>query len=276
MSTLAGRTLFLTGGSRGIGKAIALRAARDGANVAIAAKTVTPRPELPGTIFTAAEEIEAAGGQALPIQCDIRYGDQIQAAIEATAERFGGIDIVVNNASAISLTPTALTPLKRWDLMHDINVRGSFATVQAALPHLLTSDHARVLTLSPPPDLAPRWFANHVAYTLSKVNMSLLTRGWAEEFAGKIAFNCLWPLTTIATAAVQNLLGGDDMIQRSRTPEIMADAAHAVLTRGIEDTGQFLIDEDVLREAGVEDFSGYLVDPDMAGELMPDLFVDPR
>ncbi len=276
MSVLEGRTLFITGGSRGIGKAIALCAARKGANVVIAAKTVEPHPKLPGTIHEAAEAIEVAGGKALPVQCDIRDGDQVQAAIAAAVDRFGGIDIVVNNASAIMLTPTEMTPLKRWDLMHDVNVRGAFATVQAAMPHLRKSDHARVLTLSPPPDLAPRWFAPHVAYTLSKVNMSLLTRGWAEEFAGRVAFNALWPVTTIATAAVKNLLGGDEMVKRSRTARIMGDAAVEVLSRPVDVTGRFFYDEDVLKEAGVTDFSRYAVDPAMADELMPDLFVDPR
>lgn len=276
MTGLRGRTLFITGGSRGIGKAIALRAAADGANVVIAAKTVDPHPKLPGTIHTAAAEIEAAGGQALGVQCDIRDEAQVQAAIDAAIARFGGIDVLINNASAIQLTPTLQTEPKRWDLMHDINVRGTFVTTRAALPHLLKSDTAHVLTLSPPPDLPTRWFAPHVAYTLSKVNMSLLTRGWAEEFAGRVAFNCLWPRTTIATAAVNNLLGGEEMVKRSRTPEIMGDAAHAILTRPVTFSGQFVIDEAILRETGVSDFSRYLVDVDMAGELMPDLFVDPE
>ena len=276
MRTLAGQTLFITGASRGIGKAIALRAARDGANVVVAAKTAEPHPRLDGTIHTAAAEIEAAGGQALAVQLDARDEDAVAAAVAAAVERFGRIDVVVNNASAISLTDTPNTPMKRFDLMMGVNVRATFAVTAAALPHLKASAragrHPHILTLSPPLNLDPRWFGSHVAYTISKYGMSMCVLGWAEEFADDgIAANALWPKTTIATAAVQNLLGGQMMMDASRTPEIVADAAHAVLTSdGV--TGQFLLDEDVLRDAGVTDFSGYAAVPGTT-EFVPDLFL---
>ncbi len=276
MRTLAGQTLFITGASRGIGKAIALRAARDGANVVVAAKTAEPHPRLDGTIHTAAAEIEAAGGQAFAVQLDARDEDAVAAAVAAAAERFGGIDVVVNNASAISLTDTPNTPLKRFDLMMGVNVRATFAVTQAVLPHLRASAQAgrspHILTLSPPLNLDPRWFGGHVAYTISKYGMSMCVLGWAEEFADDgIAANALWPRTTIATAAVQNLLGGQMMMDASRTPEIVADAAHAVLTSsGV--TGQFLLDEDVLRDAGVTDFARYAAVPGTT-EFVPDLFL---
>ncbi len=273
MRSLAGKTLFVTGASRGIGLAIAKRAAADGANVVIAAKTATPHPKLPGTIFTAAAEIEAAGGKALPIVCDVRTELRVEKAIEQAVETFGGIDIVVNNASAISLTPTLHTPVKRYDLMMEINVRGTWMVTKLALPHLLKASNPHVLVLSPPINLDPRWTGAHPAYTLSKYGMSLLAHGFAEEFRGRVAVNALWPRTTIATAAVENLLGGDEMIQHSRTPEIMADAAWAVLTRDKSVTGNFFIDDEVLAEEGITDLTKYAVDPAHADELAPDLFL---
>ena len=274
MASLKGKTLFITGGSRGIGLAIAVRAARDGANVAIAAKTTEAHPKLPGTIFSAAQEIEAAGGNALPVQCDIRDENQILKAVDETAARFGGIDILVNNASAINLTDTPNTPMKRFDLMFGVNVRGTYASTQACLPHLKRAANPHVLTLASPLNMNPRWFQHHVAYTMAKYGMSLCVLGMHEELRGQgIAVNALWPRTTIATAAVANLLGGDEMIRRSRTPEIMADAAWHVLTSpSREVTGNFFLDEDLLRSRGVTDFDGYAVDPS-TGELMPDLFV---
>lgn len=271
MSTLDGRTVFVSGGSRGIGLAIALACARAGARVALAAKTAEPHPRLPGTIYTAAEEVEAAGGEALPLICDIRDGDAVAAAAAATAERFGGIDVVVNNASAISLTGTAETPLKRFDLMTGINSRGTFAVTQACLPWLLKSDHAQVLTISPPLDLSPRWFKDHTAYSLAKFGMSLLSLGWAAEFEGRIAVNCLWPRTTIDTAAVRNLLGGEAMANASRRPEIMGDAARTILERGRDFTGWFCLDDLVLAAEGVTDFDAYSVVP--GARLQPDFFV---
>lgn len=276
MADLKGRTLFITGGSRGIGKAIALRAAADGANVAIAAKTAEPHPKLPGTIYTAAEEIEAAGGRALPLQVDIRDEEQIAAAVRRTVERFGGIDVLVNNASAISLTGTLETPMKKFDLMWSINARGTFACAQACIPYLRKSPNPHILTLSPPLNLDPRWFKQNTAYTISKYGMSLVVLGLAEEFkADGIAVNSLWPRTVIATAALA-MLGGLTPPENCRRPEIVADAAHAILTRDSRCcTGNFYIDEDVLREAGVTDFAGYAVAPGQP--LHPDLFLgEPR
>ena len=272
-ATLSGKTLFITGASRGIGKAIGLRAARDGANVVIAAKTTEAHPKLPGTIFTAAEEIEKAGGKALPLVVDVRSEEQVQAAVAAAVARFGGIDILVNNASAISLTGTLATPMKRFDLMHQINTRGTFACSQACLPHLLKAKNPHILNLSPPLNLAPHWFGPHVAYTMAKYGMSMCVLGMADEFRGEgVAVNALWPRTAIATAAVQNLLGGEEAIRGCRTPEIMADAAYAILTRPSRScTGNFFIDEDLLRETGVTDFSPYAVDP--AAPLLPDFFL---
>jgi citronellol/citronellal dehydrogenase len=273
---LAGRTLFITGGSRGVGLAIAVRAARDGANVALVAKTADPHPKLPGTVHTAAEAIEEAGGTALPIVGDVRDADAVAAAVEQTAERFGGIDILVNNASAISLTPIEHTEPKRFDLMQTINVRGTFLAIRACIPHLKRSDNGHILSLSPPIDLDPKWLGGHAAYTLSKYGMSLLTLGAAEELrdAG-VAANCLWPRTLIATAAVQNLLGGDEAMAKARSPEIYADSAHVILTKPAREyTGQTLIDDEVLAEAGITDLERYRAGPG-DGELAPDLFVDP-
>ena len=272
MASLKGKTLFITGGSRGIGLAIALRAAADGANLVIAAKTVEPHPKLPGTIHTAAREIEAAGGQCLPVQCDIRDEAQIARAVAAAAERFGGIDILVNNASAISLSGTIETPLKRFDLMFGINVRGTYASSQACVPHLRKAPNPHILTLSPPLNMNPRWFKNHVAYTMAKYGMSMCALGMAEEFreAG-IAVNALWPKTIIATAALQMIPGIDPA--RGRKPEIMADAAHWILTQPARAcSGNFFIDEEVLRKAGVTELRRYAVDPSKG--LLPDLFLD--
>lgn len=271
MTTLKNRTLFITGASRGIGLAIALRAARDGANVAIAAKTAEPHPKLAGTIFTAAQAVEAAGGQALPLVCDIRDEAQVRDAVAKTVARFGGLDVCVNNASAISLTGALETPMKKFDLMHQVNARGTFLVSQACLPHLLQSKHAHILTLSPPLNLSPRWFGPHVAYSMAKYGMSLCVLGLAEEFQGQVAVNALWPKTTIATAAV-DMLGGDDLMKASRKPDIMADAAHAILTRDVSYTGHFCLDEAVLREAGVTDFAPYRMDAH--GEPTPDFFVE--
>ena len=276
MSDLKGRTLFVSGGSRGIGLAIALRAAQDGANVIIAAKTAEPHPKLPGTIYTAAEEIEEAGGKALAIQCDIRSEEQVVEAVEKGAETFGGIDICINNASAISLTPTLQTDMKRFDLMHQINTRGTFLVSKTCIPYLLKSDNPHILNLSAPLNMEEKWFAPHVAYTMAKFGMSMCVLGMAGEFREQgIAVNALWPRTTIATAAVQNLLGGEELARRSRKPEIMGDAAHVILTRpSREFTGNFCIDDEVLESAGVTDLSGYAVDPSV--ELAPDFFVESR
>jgi len=273
MATLRGKTLFITGASRGIGKAIAVRAAQDGANVAIAAKTAEPHAKLPGTIYTAAQEVEAAGGRALPLVCDIRSEEQIAMAVKKTVETFGGIDILVNNASAIHLTGTVATPMKRYDLMHQINTRGTFACSQACIPHLAKADNPHILNLSPPLNMQAKWFAPHVAYTMAKFGMSMCVLGMAEELKGQgIAVNALWPRTVIATAAVQNLLGGDATVRRSRKPEIMGDAAHVILTRpSREYTGKFLIDDDVLRSAGVTDLSGYQYEA--GADLLPDFFI---
>jgi citronellol/citronellal dehydrogenase len=273
MTTLQGKTLFITGASRGIGKAIALRAARDGANVVIAAKTSEPHPKLPGTVFTAAEEIEKAGGKALPCVVDIRFEDQVADAVQKAVAKFGGIDILVNNASAISLTGTLQTPMKRFDLMHQINTRGTFLCSQACLPHLLKAKNPHILNLSPPLNFEEKWFAPHVAYTMAKFGMSLCVLGMAGEFRAQgVGVNALWPRTVIATAAVQNLLGGDETIKGSRTPEIMADAAHVILTRPAREcTGNFFVDDEVLKSAGVTNFDKYQSVP--GAELIPDFFV---
>jgi citronellol/citronellal dehydrogenase len=273
MDDLRGKTLFITGASRGIGLAIALRAARDGANVTVAAKTEAPHPKLPGTIHSAVQELEAAGGRALACVVDVRDERQIQAAVTRTVETFGGIDILVNNASAISLSRTRDTPMKRFDLMHQVNTRGTFACTQACLPHLEKSANPHVLVMSPPPSLDARWFAPHLGYTLSKMGMSLCVLGLAEELRGAgIGVNALWPRTIIATAAVRNLLGGEESIRGSRTPEIVADAAHAILTRpSRQTTGRFFIDDEVLAEAGITDLSRYAVVP--GAPLLPDLFL---
>lgn len=273
MASLQGKTLFITGASRGIGLAIALRAARDGANVAIAAKTTEPHPKLKGTIYTAAEEIVAAGGKALPLVCDIRDEAQVIDAIGKTVAEFGGIDICVNNASAISLTNSQATDMKRYDLMMGINTRGTFMVSKYCIPHLKKAANPHILMLSPPLDMKAKWFAASTAYTMAKFGMSMVALGLSGELkhAG-VAVNALWPRTTIATAAVGNLLGGDAMIRASRMPEIMGDAAHAILTRpSREFTGQFCIDDSVLYEAGVRDFEPYRVDPSVP--LMSDFFV---
>jgi citronellol/citronellal dehydrogenase len=274
MGTLAGKTLFITGASRGIGLAIAVRAARDGAHIAIAAKTATPHPRLPGTIHTAAEQIRQAGGRALALECDIRFEQQIEAAVARTVAEFGGIDICVNNASAISLTATLQTDAKRYDLMHQINGRGTFLVSRACIPHLRGAANPHVLMLSPPLRLVPAWFAPYPAYALSKFSMSIYAMAMAEEFrADGIAFNTLWPRTIIATAAVANLLGGESAIRRSRSPEIVADAAHAILTSNSREfTGRHCIDDEVLRTAGVTDLERYRTVPG-AEALLPDLFV---
>jgi citronellol/citronellal dehydrogenase len=271
--SLQGKTLFITGGSRGIGLAIALRAARDGANVTIAAKTSEPHPKLPGTIHTAVAEIEQAGGKGLAVQCDIREEAQVLAAVERTVKTFGGIDVLINNASAIQLTGTLACDMKRYDLMNGINARGTYLAGRTCLPHLLKAKNPHILTISPPLDMAPRWFAPHVAYTTAKFGMSLCTLAWAEEFRKDgVAANSLWPRTTIATAAV-HMLGGDTMMKQSRKPEIMADAAHAILTKPSRGyTGNFCIDDLVLHAAGVRDFSVYAAVPGTT-KFLPDFFV---
>lgn len=273
MTTLQGKTLFITGASRGIGLAIGLRAAREGANIVIASKTTEEQSRLPGTIYTAAKEIEAAGGKALPLAVDIRYEEQVAEAVKKAVETFGGIDILVNNASAIHLSKTVETPMKRYDLMHQINTRGTFVCSQACVPHLKKAENPHILMISPPLSMETRWFAPHVAYTMAKFGMSMCVLGMAGEFAKDgIGVNALWPKTVIATAAVQNLLGGDDSIKRSRKPEIVADAAYAILTSPSRElTGQFLIDEDVLQKAGVTDFEQYAVSP--GTPLLPDFFL---
>jgi citronellol/citronellal dehydrogenase len=273
MTYLKGKTLFISGASRGIGKAIALRAAKDGANIAIAAKTAEPHPKLPGTIYTAAEEVEAAGGKALPCIVDIRFEDQVEAAVAKTIETFGGIDILVNNASAIQLTDTVSTPMKRYDLMHNVNTRGTFLCSQKCIPHIAKAENPHILNLSPPLNMDAKWFAPHVAYTMAKFGMSMCVLGMAAELKPRgIAVNALWPRTTIATAAVRNLLGGEKMVRASRKPEILADAAYAILTKPSgECTGNFFIDDDVLKAEGITDLSRYAVDP--SAELMPDFFI---
>ena len=269
--SLKSKTLFITGASRGIGLAIALKAARDGANIAIAAKTAEPNPKLPGTIYTAADLIEKAGGKALPVACDIRFEDQVAKAVAATVEAFGGIDICVNNASAISLTGTLDTEMKRFDLMNQINARGTFLVSKLCLPHLLTAANPHVLMLSPPLDLQPKWFANHTAYSIAKYNMSLCVLGMAAEFKGRVAFNALWPRTGIATAAIRLAAGNEEAVRRCRTPDILADAAYRIFQKPVAFSGRFLIDDTFLAEEGVTDFDRYRVDPTQ--DLFEDFFV---
>jgi len=269
--SLKGKTLFITGGSRGIGLAIGLRAAADGANVAIAAKTVEPHPKLEGTIKTAAAEIAKVGGRALPLMVDVRDEASVAGAIEETARTFGGIDIVVNNASAIQLTPVAQTDMKRFDLMHQVNARGSFMVSKYALPYLMRAENPHILMLSPPLDMKEKWFAPYTAYSMAKFGMSLVVLGLAGETRGKIAVNALWPRTTIATAAIKNLLGGDTMMRMSRKPEILADAAYAIFHKPKDFTGRFLIDDTFLAAEGVTDFDQYRADPSQP--LQIDFFV---
>ena len=271
---LKDKTLLITGGSRGIGKAIALRAAQDGANLVIVAKTVEEHPKLPGTIYTAAAEIEAAGGRALAIQTDIRDENQIHRAVEQATKTFGKIDVLVNNASAIFLAGTLETPMKRYDLMHSVNARGTYAMSQACLPSLLQADNPHILNISPPLDLQSKWFAPHVAYSMAKFGMSLCVLGMAEEFRDQgIAVNALWPRTAIATAAIQNLLGGAEAIRCCRQPSIMADAAYLIVTQPSRElTGQFLVDDQVLADHGITNFEDYAVDPTQ--ELLLDFFIN--
>jgi citronellol/citronellal dehydrogenase len=267
------KTVLITGGTRGIGKAIGLRLAKEGANIVIAAKSIEENAKLGGTIFTAAAEMEAAGGKALAVQCDIRFEDQVKNVIDKTVEKFGGIDILINNASAISLTATEQTEPKRFDLMHDINVRGTFFVTKACIPHLKKSANPHILTLSPPINLDPKWFDKHLAYTLTKYNMSMMTIGWAKELSKEnIAVNSLWPRTTIDTAAVRNLLGGQMLANMSRTVDILADAAYYILKQQSgECTGNLFIDEQVLAKEGITDLSKYSVVP--GAQLYTDLFV---
>jgi citronellol/citronellal dehydrogenase len=271
--SLNGKTLFITGASRGIGLAIALRAAKDGANVAIAAKTAAANPKLPGTIYTAAEEIEKAGGKALAIQCDIRFEDQVQAAVDQTVAKFGGIDICVNNASAISLTGTLATDMKRYDLMNQINARGTYLVSRTCIPHLKRAANPHVLMLSPPLDMAAKWFKGHTAYTMAKFGMSMCVLGMAAEFESDgIAFNALWPRTGIATAAIRNALAGDEGMLHCRTTDILSDAAYLIFSKPAKTfSGNFLIDDTFLAANGVTDFDRYRVDP--TKRLMPDFFV---
>ena len=273
MSNLTNKTLFISGASRGIGLAIAKRAAQDGANIILAAKTAEPHPKLPGTIYTAADEIEEAGGKAFPVLCDVRYEDQLETAVKNGADHFGGIDICVNNASAIQLTNTLQTDMKRYDLMNQINARGTFLTSKKCIPYLLKSENPHILNLSPPLDMSSKWFSNHVAYSIAKFGMSLCVLGMAEEFKEKgIAVNALWPRTAIATAAVKNILGGDELVKVSRIPEIMADAAYVILTKDSKEfTGNFCIDDNLLADNGVTDFSKYAEVP--FSQLAPDFFV---
>ena len=273
MTYFKNKTVIMSGGSRGVGLEIAKALGKDGANIAILAKTTEPHPTLPGTIFTAADEIEEVGGTALPIVCDIRYEDQVEAAVEETVNKFGGIDICINNASAIHLTDTVNTPMKRYDLMHNINVRGTFMLSQKCIPHLIKGDNSHILTLSPPLDIARKWFGMTLAYTTAEYGMSLVAHGLAEEL-GKhnVASNCLWPRTSLDTAAVRNVIG-EELVKGSRKPSIYADAAYAVLKRDSSScTGNFFLDQDVLEEEGVTDFDQYAIDPE--AKLVSDFFVD--
>ena len=273
MTYFKNKTIIMSGGSRGVGLEIAKALGKDGANVAILAKTTEPHPTLPGTIFTAADEITEVGGNPLPIVCDIRFEDQVEAAVEETASKFGGIDICINNASAIHLTDTVNTPMKRYDLMHNINVRGTFMLSQKCIPHLIKGDNAHILTLSPPLDIARKWFGMTLAYTTAKYGMSLVAHGLAEELAKhNVASNCLWPRNSLDTAAVRNVIGAE-LVQGSRMPSIYADAAYAVLKRDSAScTGNFFLDQDVLEEEGVTDFERYAVNPE--AKLVSDFFVD--
>jgi citronellol/citronellal dehydrogenase len=272
--TFRGKTVFISGASRGIGLAIACRLARDGANIILAAKTADPHPKLPGTIFSAAADVVAAGGNALPVVCDIRDEQQVRAAVEQGVAAFGGIDACINNASAIALTDTLATDMKRYDLMSQVNARGTFLCSKLTLPHLLAADNAHILNLAPPLDLDPKWFAHHVAYTMAKFGMSMCTLGMSAEFKARgVAVNSLWPLTAIDTAAVRFALGGDAMAAECRSPEIMADAAYAILSRPAHEcTGNFFIDEEVLRAEGVTDFSRY-APSGHEGPLQGDFFI---
>lgn len=274
MSSLKDKVIFMTGGSRGIGHAIALRAAKEGAKIVIAAKTAEPHPKLEGTIYTAAKDMEVAGGQALPIVMDLRDDDSVEAAVAKTVETFGGIDVLINNASAIQLTGTLATPMKRFDLMFSVNVRGTFSASRACLPHLMKAENPHILTLSPPLNMDKKWFENHCAYTMSKYGMSMCVLGMAEEFKNKgVAVNALWPQTAIATAAI-NMLGGDQLMQASRKPEIVADAAHWILTQNSKKcSGNFFIDEDIIKQSLPDkNLDDYAVNPDVP--LMPDFFLD--
>lgn len=273
MTSLKGKTLFITGASRGIGKAIALRAAQDGANIAVVAKTKEAHPKLPGTVYSAVEDIKSVGGNGLPCITDIRFEDQIQASIDATVKEFGSIDILVNNASAINLSPTLELEMKRFDLMFSVNVRGTFLCSKLCIPHLKKAENPHILNLSPPLNLDPKWFKNNVAYTIAKYGMSMCVLGMAEEFKkDRIAVNALWPRTPIATAAVKNLLGGKSTVKHSRTPEIVADAAYLILTKpSNETTGNFFIDEELLLEHGITDLEKYSVEP--KAELYQDFFL---
>ena len=273
MNNLKGKTAFITGASRGIGKAIAMRLAEDGANIAVVAKTKDPHPKLPGTVYSAVEDIESVGGKAIPCIADIRFEDQVQAAVEATVEEFGGIDILINDASAISLTPTLETSMKRFDLMFSVNVRGTFLCSKLCIPYLKKAENPHILNLSPPLNMDSKWFSHHVAYTMSKYGMSMCVLGMAEEFKKDgIAVNALWPRTAIATSAVKNLLGGDSAMKHSRKPEIVADAAYIILTKSSrETTGNFFIDDEVLIEEGITDLGKYSIIPNT--KLIPDFFL---
>ncbi len=276
MSSLHGKTIFITGASRGIGKAIGLRAAREGANIVVAAKTAQPHPKLDGTVYTAVQEMLDAGGQGLACVTDIRIEEQVQAAVDKAVKTFGGIDILINNASAIDLSGTLDVSMKRYDLMHNINTRGTFLVSKLCLPHLLKADNPHILNISPPLDMSPVWFSRHVAYTMAKFGMSMCVLGMAEEFRQQgVAVNALWPRTTIATAAITNLLGGEQAMRSSRKPEIMADAAHAILIRNSREcTGNFFVDDDVLRSIGITCLDDYAMVP--GTKLMPDFFVPER